>query len=184
VAEFEFPGVLVEETEGNPKPIDGVPTHIFDTLSKADWARWLYGIAVGGAALAGLAIWLTMIRENVIIRPFLTPVGIAGVGAIFVSAFALSILTSLVEWRRRKAGRPPLRLGWMQFGIVVFKLVALVAVGICLAAVLASLLVARAYTLDLLAAAINVLVSCTLVWLAGEALRDLLLLLQAARADR
>jgi hypothetical protein len=184
VPEFEFPGVFVEETGRNPKPIEGVPTNAFDGLSKGDWARWLYGIAVGGAALGILGLWLTITREQAILRLFLAPAGVAGIGAIVVAAFVLGISRSMVEWRRRKAGRPPLRLGWVQFGVVAFQLAHLVAVGICLAALLGSLLVARAYTLDLVAAAINVLIGGTFVWMAGVARRDLLLILQAARTDR
>ena len=62
MAEFEFPGVLVEETDAKPKPIDGVPTGAGDPLASAERARWLYRIAIGGAALAGLGLWLAMRR--------------------------------------------------------------------------------------------------------------------------
>lgn len=181
MAEFEFPGVLVEEAGASPKPIDGVPTNGGDALSAADRARWLYGIAIGGAALAGLGLWLAMIRGNVIIELLGTPGGLAGFAAIFVSAFVLSMLRMLVEWRRRSTRRPPLRLGKVAVAVAVFQLAELVAVGLCLTALLVSLLLARAFTPILLAAGINVLVGCTWTWMAGASLRDLLLLVQAAR---
>ena len=61
-AEFEHPGVFVEEVGGTPKPIDGVPTKGGDASSTPDRARWLYGITLAGAALAGLGLWLAMSR--------------------------------------------------------------------------------------------------------------------------
>jgi len=184
VAEFEFPGVFVEEVGGSPKPFDGVPTDGGETLGRADRARWLYAIAIAGAALAGLGFWSAMIGGSVIMALLDTAGGVAAFGAIFLSAFVLSVSRALVEWRRRKKGRPPLAVGKLAIGLVVFQLAQLVALGICLAALVASLLVARAFTQDLLVAGLNVLIGGTWAWLAGAALRDLLLLMQAASADR
>lgn len=62
MAEFEFPGVFVEEVGAKPKPIDGVPTKGGDAPSPPDRARWLYAITLAGAALAGLGLWLAMSR--------------------------------------------------------------------------------------------------------------------------
>lgn len=183
MAEFEFPGVFLEEVEGKPKPIDGVPTGTGAPLGKADRARWLYAIAIGGVALAGLAFWSATIRGSVTVELLRSPGGIAAFGAIFLSAFVLSILRTLVRWRRRRRGRPPLAVGRLAIGLVVFQLALLVALGICLAALVLSLLVARAFTQDLVVAGLDVLVGGTWATLAGAALRDLLLLVQAARAD-
>lgn len=177
--EFEHPGVYVEEVGGKPKPIEGVPTSAGDALTWADGPHFFHGIAIGGAVLAGLGICLAMIRGNVIIDLIRTPAGVAGLGAVFVSAAVLAGLRALVEWRRRKAGRPPLRIGRLAFGVAVFQLVTLVALGICLLALVVSLLVAPAFTPVLLAVGLNVLVGYTWAWLAGAALRDLLLLVQA-----
>ncbi len=63
-AEVEHPGVFVEETGGTPKPIDGVPTHGGDALGRADRPRWAYAIAIGGSALAGLGLWLAVRRRR------------------------------------------------------------------------------------------------------------------------
>lgn len=182
--EFEFPGVIVEEVGGQPKPIDGVPTDGGGALGAADRVRWIYGIAIGGAALAGLGLWLAMIEVNVLMALVRMSGGVAGVVAIWVAAIVLGMSRALVESRRRRAGRPPLRPGRLALGLGVFQLANLVAWGICLAAVVVSLLVARAYTSVLVWAGINVVVGCALAWLVGGALRDLLLLVQAARADR
>lgn len=63
MAEFEHPGVFVEETGGRSRPIDGVPTNGGDPLGSADRPRWLYGIAIG-AALGGLGLWLALRRRK------------------------------------------------------------------------------------------------------------------------
>ena len=180
--EFEYPGVQVEEVGGKPKPIDGVPTSASDPLTWADGPRFFQVIAIGGAALAGLGIWLAMTRGNVIIELVRTA-GVAGLAAIFGSAFVLTLLRALVEWRRRRAGRPPLSHGNLSLGLAVYLLATLVAQGICLLALVASLLVGPAFTQVLLAANLYVLVGSPWPWLAGAALRDLLLLVQAARND-
>ena len=52
--ETEHPGVYVEETDGKPKPIEGVPT---DALTPADRRRWLIGLVIGAIVLAGLGFW-------------------------------------------------------------------------------------------------------------------------------
>jgi hypothetical protein len=174
--EFEFPGIFVEEAGGKPKPIDGVPTSAGNALTWADGPHFFRVIAIGGALLAGLGISLAMIRGNVRV-----PGGIAGLVAIFVSAFVLSMLRALVEWRRRRAGRPPLRPGRLALAVAVLLLAQLVALGICLLALVVSLPVAPAFTPVLLAAGLHVLIGCTWACLAGGALRDLLLLVQAAR---
>jgi hypothetical protein len=181
VPEFEFPGVFVEETGGKPKPVDGVPTNFGDGLSPADWTRLAYGIVIGGAAVAGLGLWLAMVWREAMTGFLVTPAGALGLIAILGSALVLVGLRALVEWRRRLAGRPPLGLGKVAFGVAAFRLVYLVAFGLCLMVVVASLLVARAWTLELLAATIALLIGCMWAWFAGCALRDLLLLVQAAR---
>jgi len=184
VPEYEFPGVYVEEAGGNPKPVEGVSTRSGDPLAAADGPGFFRGVAIGGAVLAGLGIWLAMIQVNVVGQLLRSPAGVALPGAIFVSAAVLNLWRALVEWRRRRAGRPPLGRGRLALGVGVFLLAQLVAQGICLLALVVSLPVAPAFTPVLLAAAINVLIGGTFVWLAGTALRDLLLLAQAAREHR
>jgi len=181
--EFEHPGAHVEEVGGKPKPVAGVPTGGGDALTWADGPQFFRVVAIGGAVLAGLSILLAMVCGYVIIKLLFTPVGAAGLGAIFVAAFVLGMLTALVEWRRRRAGRPPLIYGNLALGVAVFKLATLVALGICLLALVVSLPFGPPVTAILLAAVLNVLIGCAFAGLAGGALRDLLLLMQAARND-
>jgi len=181
--EFEHPGVHVEEVGEKPKPIAGVPTSGGDVPTWADGPHFFRGIFIGGAVLAGLGILLAAVRGNAIIELVFTPVGVAALGATFVSAFVLSLLRALVEWRRRKARRPPLRGGNLALGLAVFKLAALVALGVCLLALIVSLPFGPPVTPVLLAAGLNLLVGYIFARLAGGALCDLLLLVQAARDD-
>jgi hypothetical protein len=183
VPKYEFPGVYVEEAGGSPTPIEGIPTRAVDPPTWADGPYFFHGIAIGGAVLAGLGISAAMIRGNVIIELLGTPAGEAGFIAILAAALVLAGLRALVEWRRRRAGRPPLRFGKLAFGIAVFQLAALVALSICLLALLVSLLAGPPFTSVLLAAWINVVVGYVWVGFAGAAPRDFLLLLQAARND-
>lgn len=182
--QYEFPGVHVEEAGASPKLIEGVPTGTGDPLTAADGRRFFQWIAIGGAVLAGLGLWLAIVRGNAILQLLPSFAGAAILGATFVAAALLNGARALVEWRRRRAGRPPLRRGRLALGVGAFLLAQLVAQGLCLLALFVSWLIAPAFTSLLLAAFINVLIGGTWLWLAGAALRDLLLLAQAARDDR
>ncbi len=184
VPETEHPGVYVEEVGGNPKSIDGVPTSDGDLFESMSGARFRYGVAIGGAALAGLGILLALPRGNVIFQLFDTPAGPLAMVVLFVAALLLSFLRRYVEWRRRVAGRALLPVGKVAFGVVAFMLATLVAVTICLIALAALLLAGPDFTSIMVTATINVLVGCFLVQLAGTSLRDVLLLAEAIRDRR
>lgn len=181
VPEYEHPGVYVEE-RASPTPIDGVPTDDGDALTAADRATWIYRVMIGGLVLTGLGFGLAVIRGNLILAIIRMPGGIELLGAIFVSAFVLAIVRPLVERRRRMAGRPELRVGKFVLGIVSFKFAALVAANLGLVALAASLLAGSALAPLLVAAGSNLLVGYVFVSLMAGALRDLLLLAQAARS--
>lgn len=52
--EYEHPGVYVEEADGKPGPIEGVPT---DALTPRDRRRWLIGLVIGAIVLAVVGYW-------------------------------------------------------------------------------------------------------------------------------
>jgi hypothetical protein len=183
VREYEFPGVYVEEVEGKSKPIDGVPTDDGEALTWADGPSFVRVIALGAAVLAGLAIWLAMTWGNVTLELFFLPGGAESALALLGCALLLNALRALVEWRRRKAGRPPLRYGNVALGLAAFVLATSVAFGLCLLVWAASLLVTPDLSPDFLTAGLTVVVGSFLIRLIGGSVRDLLLLVQAARND-
>lgn len=172
--EYEHPGVYVDETGGG-RPIEGVPT---DALTWSDRAIWRVAI-IGGIILAGLGFGLAFTRGNVVEELFSMPGGEAGLVSILAAALLLGALRVLMEWRRRAAGRPPLQYGKLAFGVLLFQLATLVAVGICVPAWLGSLLVAPAVSWDLWVAVVNVLVGCVFLQMAGRSVRDLMMLIMA-----
>lgn len=176
----EHPGIYVEEVGGQPKPIDGVPTGGGDLFDAMSGARFRYGVAIGGAVLAGLAILLASTRGNVILQLFHTSWGTQLFVALFVAALVLGMLRRLVEWRRRVAGRALLPVGMVAFGLISFMLATIVALIICLIALVGSALVGPDVTV-MVAATINVLLGCVMVQFALKSLRDILLLIGAVR---
>ena len=176
MSEVEHPGVYVEET-GSGKPIEGVPT---DALTPAARRRWLIGLAMGGFAMAGLAILHAATRGDLFIELFVARWGSFGLAGLLGVALLLGVLRRLLEWRRRVAGRAPLPLGRVAVGLLVFMLANLVAVIAC-AIVLAMVTLAGWDVEVMLTATINLLVGGVMVQLAWGALRDLSLLAAAVR---
>jgi hypothetical protein len=140
-------------------------------------------VVLGGAALAGLGFLTASLRGNLIADLTRMPGGIALLGGIIAAALVTGVLRLLVEGRRRKAKRPPLRIGKFAVGVGVFKLAGFVAMHIGLLALLASLPVGPSLGHLLSTAGINIVLGAAFASLAAGALRDLLLLVQAGRND-
>lgn len=177
VPETEHPGVYVEETDGKPKPIEGVPT---DALTPRDRRRWIVGLVIGGFVLAGLAVLFATTGGDLVAQLFVTPPGALGFIALLVGALLLGILRRLLEWRRRVAGRASLPLGRIAFGLAVFMVANLVAVTTC-GIVLAVVVLAGWDVEIMLTATIHLLVGGVMVQLVLGSLRDISLLAAAVR---
>ena len=136
---------------------------------------------IGGAILACLGVVVTIVRGAVIAELILMPGGLAAFVALLVSALALSIFRAWVEWRRRKAGRPRLRITNPIFGITVVSIAALVAGGVGIIALVATLATAPSVTSLLFAVGTNLLFGYIWIMLSMRTLRDVLLLVQVGR---
>lgn len=175
--DYEYPGVHVDEAGGG-RPIDGLPTD--DDLPAWAEAPWFLRIAlIGGLILACLGIVLAVqgavIVELILLRPALTWF------LALIVPIILWIMRAWVERRRRKAGRPPLRITKLIMGIAVINVAELIAAHVGIIALVASLATGPPLSSLLFAVGTNLLLGGTLILFAMRALRDILLLAQASR---
>lgn len=179
--DHEYPGVHVDEAAGG-RPIEGVATDEGQVPAWADPPWFLRLALIGGAMLVSLGILLAIVYGALVAELILMPGGLETLAALFISAMGLWILRTSVERRRRKAGRPQLRITRLIMAIGVVRIAALIAALFGTIALFASLAIGPPATPLLFAIGTNLLFGYIWALFAMRTLSEILLL-TAGRFD-